>query len=137
MLAALCSLLTFKNWFKRRRVFFIIDITAVWSTKINGYKNSPAMARMSSLFHLAAAVLIIDCWVKWVNTDTNLADLSSRPPAQRTELYNARPVFKQLQMVFSSPAEHADTRILFHNLQSKEGARTHTTYRTHFTYTLY
>lgn len=86
---------------------------------INGYTSSPPMARLSTLFHLAAAALSIDCWVEWVNTDANLADLPSRPLAHRTELYNARPAFKQLQMIFPSPAEHADPRLLFHNLQPK------------------
>ena len=119
MLAALCSLLTFRRWLKHRRVLFFIDNTAAWSAMINGYTSSPPMARLSTLFHLAAAALSIDCWVEWVNTDANLADLPSRPLAQRTELYNARPAFKQLQMIFPSPAEHADPRLLFHNLQPK------------------
>ena len=49
---------------------------------------------------LAIAALEIDCWVEWVNSDANIADIPSRPIHQRGQLYTARPVFKQIRMVF-------------------------------------
>ena len=75
-LAALCALLTASERLRNRRV----DNTPAWSYMINGYSSSAPMAEMGNLFHRAImiAVLGIDCWIEWVNSDANIADLPSR-----------------------------------------------------------
>lgn len=57
-----------------------VDNTPAWSYMINGYSSSAPMAEMGNLFHRAImiAVLGIDCWIEWVNSDANIADLPSR-----------------------------------------------------------
>ena len=47
---------------------------------INSYSSSAPMAEMGNLFHRAImiAVFVIDCWIEWVNSDANIADLPSR-----------------------------------------------------------
>ena len=84
---------------------FFVDNTPAWSCMINGYSSSKPMAEMGNLLHLTIAALQIDCWVEWVNSDANIADLPFRlgPQHQRGQLYAARPVFKQQRMIFLTP----------------------------------
>ena len=49
------------------------------------------MARVSALFHLFAEALDIDLWEEWVNTDTNIVDLPSRPLTGRGEFSKITP----------------------------------------------
>ena len=105
LLAALCALLTFSERLRDRRVYFFVDNTPAWSCMINGYSSSAPMAEMGNLFHLAIAALGIDCWIEWVNSDANIADLPSRPERQRGQLYAARPVFKQQRMQFPTSTD--------------------------------
>ena len=105
LLAAVCALLTFSKRLRNRRVYFFVDNTPAWSCMINGYSSSVPMAEMGNLFHLAIAALGIDCWIEWVNSDANIADLPSRPEHQRGQLYAARPVFRQQRMQFPTPTD--------------------------------
>ena len=118
LLAALCLLITFPDRLRGRRVYFFIDNTPAWSCMINGYSSSKPMAEMGNLFHLAIAALEIDCWIEWVNSDANLADLPSRPAHQREQLYAARPVFLQTQMVFPKPSDCLNPHELFLRLRT-------------------
>jgi len=79
MHAGLCGLLTLGHELRGRRAYFFCDNTAAWSSMITGYSSSKTMARVSALFHLFVADHDIDLWVEWVNTDTIIADLPSRP----------------------------------------------------------
>jgi hypothetical protein len=83
LLAALCALLTMRDSLRNHRVCLYVDNTAACSCMINGYSSSVPMAAMGNLFHLAISALGIDCWVEWVNTKANLADLPSRPAWHR------------------------------------------------------
>ena len=117
LLAALCLLLTFKERLRGRRVYFFVDNTPAWSCMINGFSASKPMAEMGNLFHLAIAALEIDCWVEWVNSDANIADIPSRPIHQRGQLYAARPVFKQIRMVFPTPDDCLNPSAFFQALR--------------------
>lgn len=105
LLAAVSLLLTFGERLRKRRVYFFVDNTPAWYCMINGYSSSKPMAEMGNLFHLAIAALEIDCWIEWVNSEANIADLPSRPQHQRAQLYAARPVFQQQRMIFPTPAD--------------------------------
>jgi hypothetical protein len=120
LLAALCALLTVRDHLRNRRVCLYVDNTAAWSCMINGYSSSKPMAAMGNLFHLAIAARGIDCWVEWVNSEANLADLPSRPAHQREQLYAARPVFLQRRMIFPSPADFDNPSSLFLTLKDEQ-----------------
>jgi hypothetical protein len=108
---------------RNRRVclyVIIIDNTAAWSCMINRYSSSVPMASVGNLLHLTIAALGFDCWVEWVNTKANLADLPSRPACQREQLYAARPVLKQRAMVFPSLFDYTNPSSLFFRLKSEQ-----------------
>jgi hypothetical protein len=120
LLTALCALLTMRDSLRNRRVCLYVDNTADWSCMINGYSSSVPMSSMGNLFHLAITALGIDCWVKWVNTQGNLADLPSRPAYQWEQLYSDRPVFKQRAMAFPSLSDYTNPSSLFFRLKSEQ-----------------
>ena len=109
-----------RDHLRNRRVCLYVDNTAAWSCMINGYSSSKPMAAMGNLFHLIAAALWIDCWVEWVNSEANLADLPSRPAHQQEQLYAARPVFQRRRMIFPSPSDYNNPSELFLRLKSEE-----------------
>lgn len=119
MLAALNTVLTMSSRLRGRRVVFYVDNTSTWSAMIQGYTSSKSMARISALFHLAIAALQIDCWVEWVNSEANLADWPSRPARERSRLYEARPVFKQVAMLFPSQADITNPVNIFKRLRDE------------------
>jgi len=80
---------------------------------ITGYSSSKTMTRVSTLFLLFVAALDIDLWVKWVNTDTNIADLPSRPLTGRGELSKIKPPLVKRPMIFISEAEFNDPALFF------------------------
>ena len=86
LLAALSGILTMGDALRGRSIHFFEDNTLVWSALIQGYSSSRAMARLSSLFHLAIAAPDIDLWVEWVPSKANPADWPSRPAHDKTPL---------------------------------------------------
>jgi len=80
---------------------------------ITGYSSSKTMARVSALFHLFVVALDIDLWVDWVNTDTNIADLPSRPLSGRGELSKIIPPLVERPMIFISEGEFIIDPALF------------------------
>jgi len=114
MLAGLYNLRTLGQELRGRRVYFLCDDTAAWSSIITGYSSSKTMARVSALFHLFIAALNIDLWVEWVNTNANNTDLPSRPLSGRSELSQMIPSLVDRPMIsLSSQLEqssHASVR---------------------------
>ena len=100
-------------------VYFCCDNTAEWSSMTTGYSSSKTMTRVSALFHPFVAALDMDLWVEWVNTDTNIADLSSRPLTGCGELSKINPPLVERPMIFISEAEFNDPALFF--LQEVEG----------------
>jgi len=80
---------------------------------ITGYSSSKTMARVSALFHLFAVALNIDLWEEWVNTDTNIADLPSRPLTGRGELSKIIPPLVERPIIFISEEESNDPALFF------------------------
>ena len=119
LLAALCALLTMHKRLRHRKICFFVDNTAAWSCMINGFSSSPPMAKIGNLFHLALAALEADCWVEWVKSEANIADLPSRPIHQRGPLYAARPVFKQERMLFPTQEELDNPHLLFNRIYNE------------------
>jgi len=113
MLAGLCGLLTLGQEERGRRVYFFCDNMAACSSMITGYSSSKTMARVSALFHLFVAALDIDLWVEWVNTDANIADLSSRPLSGRGKLANILSPLVERPMIFISEEEFNDPALFF------------------------
>ena len=84
---------------------------------ITGYSSSKTMARVSALFHLFVADHDIDLWVEWVNTDTIIADLPSRPLTGRGELSKITPPLVDRSTIFISEADSSsnDPALFFEN----------------------
>ena len=51
--------------------------------------------------------------MEWVNTDTNIADLPSRPLSGRGELSQITPPLVERPMIFISEAEFNDPALFF------------------------
>ena len=89
-------------------------------SKFSSYALAPQNPGCESVdFYLAIAALQIDCWVEWVNSEANLADWPSRPARERSRLYEARPVFKQVAMLFPSQADITNPVNIFKRLRDE------------------
>ena len=116
LLAALSGILTMGDALRGRSIHFFEDNTLVWSALIQGYSSSRAMARLSSLFHLAIAAPDIDLWVEWVPSKANPADWPSRPAHDKTPLGALH--LTERPMIFPSPAEYAEPAALYQRLRN-------------------
>ena len=77
LLAILCTVLTFGDLLKDRRVWFWCDNCAALSGAIHGYARAPHLAQLSNEIHLTFANLRISAWFEWVPTKCNIADIPS------------------------------------------------------------
>ena len=55
------------------------DNTGANGATIRGYTGNPDMARMIACHHLRTARIGTRVWVEWVKSQSNIADLPSRP----------------------------------------------------------
>ena len=68
-------------YFRRRRGLWFIDNTAALMALVRGRSDSPDLARMAQLIHLA--LFTYDCWIwwEWIPSKANWSDSISREGA--------------------------------------------------------
>ena len=85
LLAILCTLITYRDIIRGRKVWLFVDNTAAISATVHGYTASPFLGPLSNAVQFALAFLRCDLRLEYVPTDANPADIPSRDPAERSD----------------------------------------------------
>ena len=85
LLAVLCTMLSFRDVIRNRKVLLFVDNTSAISALIHGYTASPYMGPISNAVHFAMALLQCEVHVEYVPSAANPADIPSRSPRGRTQ----------------------------------------------------
>ena len=78
LLAAVAAYTTFPDELRGRRVVHWIDNTSALAALIKGYSRAPDSARIVHAFHAFNVGLRATCWLEYVASKANIADLPSR-----------------------------------------------------------
>jgi hypothetical protein len=85
LLAVLCTMISFRDVIRNRKVLLFVDNTSAISALIHGYTASPHMGPISNAVHFAMALLQCEVHVEYVPSAANPADIPSRSPCGRTQ----------------------------------------------------
>lgn len=78
LLAAVAAYTTFADELRGRRVIHWIDNTSALAALIKGYSRAPDSARIVHAFHAFNVGLRASCWLEYVASKANIADMPSR-----------------------------------------------------------
>jgi hypothetical protein len=115
LLAAIAVSYTCPRIITDREIIHFIDNTSALSCVVYGTSGSPAMARLSNIYHLRLWKLNVNAWHEWVPSLANIADIPSRAcwdECFNTEILDAMHPTR-VEMKFPSEREWEDVSAIF------------------------